>query len=236
MAFYGAMKTILNYQWIPSLLALAFVVACANQPTEHSNRNSGASSSNPSIREEAKAITEADRQSYASIKQAFVATTDAPNLGKMRSFRINQMSPLVAITEKSKNKKPFIIFQLSQMSDQDTLLLKIPSPSLGMQKVGMAVPQLYVLKSEGPIELKPAEYMNRSEFGACLTSYYSYDIKSYAKDGTRFLLVNAADDFDSSMGRVEVTNPNLKLESSVGFCTMIDIYPYDNTIVDVSVK
>jgi hypothetical protein len=208
--------------------ALFFVIltlGCANQGTKEQTNEAVSTNNVVSTSEE-----------FSSLSDVFKSAKEAPSISKFRNLKINRNSPRVKLS-KTSSSKPFVVFQVGGFSAESELInIKTVALSLELKRVGSANLRLYVLNKGVATEIKPKEFLHRSDLGTCLTAYFSYDVKEHLKEGNKFVIVNDVDSFNSSLGFITIENPNLNLQRSVGFCTMVEIYPSFDAGVEVTIK
>lgn len=165
-----------------------------------------------------------------------VQRTAATPLGKMREMKIDATTPVIQVNSNDQFAFPFIVFQLDQPVEKgEKLFVESTANSFGVESVGLSSPQLYSMK-EGKVEkLKLLETTHESVFGSCLIARWKFDL-SGVLPGSKIALVNEARGFESSMGKIDSKNPNLKLKKSIGFCTMISLFPDQNGSYKISIQ
>ena len=164
-------------------------------------------------------------KSYDSLKEVFAEKTELAELSGTRVFNLNAESPVVELGNEA--KKPFVVFQISEMrTEQTDLVIRTQALSQSLSRVGMSHPRVYVLSENGQaMEVPRKEEAHTTEVGSCLKSGYSFEIKSLFKAGMRVVVVNPATGLAHSLGQVVAGNPSFRLKKTNGFCSMVEVFP-----------
>jgi hypothetical protein len=207
-----------------SLIAVTIAVGCAS--------GSGSKTANEASTPTASPIA---KPLIASLGEIFKSQGELLHLQGQRVLSINGSSPTVTLPNQS--VRPFVAFVIESLKeDQSDLVISTDALSLSGMRVGMSFPKVYVEKDGKAIEIPSQEELHISRLSTCLRSVYSYPIRSVFRPGMKVVVVNNADGFDSSLGKVDTANQNFRLEKTTGLCTLVDVYPAHNARYEISLR
>jgi hypothetical protein len=187
-------------------------------------------------RESSQDVVVENQKSFATLEKAFSGFNDPIPLNSQRTFSLGAHSHMVNLSSEGAGK-PFIIFKIEKLKGDETdLVIRTQGLSLGLQKIGVSFPKVFVLKGEKAIEVPVDETVHYSEIGACLKSAYSYPLKAYFTPGMKVIVVNSASGFANSLGKVDIQNPNFQLRKDVGMCGLVEAYPTIDARYEISLR
>lgn len=160
-----------------------------------------------------------------SLDKAFQSAEEPSLLKGKRTLIINSNSKILENPDNPNKGRPFVYFIVGDFSEKaSNLIIESQGYSEGIDGIRIGIPIFY-LKSENSIhEIKAINIEHESEFGNCLTAKYFFKVESIKK-GDLILIANDTRGFNDSLGKVQIDNPNFELKKSVGFCSMMSVYP-----------
>ncbi len=182
------------------------------------------------------AVPVVERKSMGTLESYFVQRTPLVPLGKRREFKMDAATPIIQTGESAATSFPFVSFQIDEDLEKNAVLtVSSAATSQGIDRVGLSSPRIYVMKNGEIVRLKPKSVQHVSELGTCLSAKWNYSIGDL-RLGTKIVVVNEAQGFQNSYGKIEVSNPNLQLNKSIGICTMVSVYPSENANYTISIQ